>query len=220
MACFGWNFVLLGDCESVFTPFNPFCNMARKGLGKVVFKDPIDWEYPGKVADVILSIQDPIHRGLFAVLYGTGGRVGEVVSLRRKDVYMQDGYIVFRLRTEKRKDHPYREIPLPVDKKREAWIVKPIMDVVAPGGVFQRTDAWLFPSPMNPKKHISVRMVQYLTKKYWGPDVHPHLFRHTRATHLTKHFDFDVHQLTRWMGWTDFSMAMTYVHLRWKDYVR
>ena len=187
---------------------------------RVSFPEPIDWEYPGKVAEIILEIENPYHRGLFAVLYGTGGRVSEVCSLRKKDVYLSDGYIVFRLRTVKRKDRPPRELPLPVDREREAWLIPPIMRYLAPNGMLQRTDEWLFPSPVNPKKPVSTRMVQLLTKKYFGPDVHPHLLRHTRATHLVKHFGFDVHLLTRWMGWTDITMAMTYVHLRWKDFVQ
>jgi len=159
-------------------------------------------------------------RVAFALLYVTGARATELLTLTRKDVELDGDVIRVYLTTRKNPRHPSREIL--VLKKVDPFYFDIIEDYV---GRIRPYDAPLFPGEGN--KFKTSRWLEQLVKRKWyyilsdplkKPYLaRPHLFRHTRLTHLVKFFGFREFELMQFAGWSSTKPAMVYVHLFGQD---
>lgn len=105
------------------------------------------------------------------MLYATGGRVSEICSLEWKDIDFSRNEI--RVLGKGRR---MRVIPLARELKAK-------LQVVAAQG------RYVFPSPRDPQKALDPRQARRWIREMslevaMGRRVHPHLFRHSLATHL------------------------------------
>jgi len=151
-----------------------------------------------EVKNKLNSIISPRDRALCCILYGSAGRINEVLKLRKSDIRMENNYLLISLRTEKNPNHPERIVPIPL---KEEWVVKPIADYL------EVCDGRLF--------NFSDRLARNITRKCM--DCNPHFLRHTRLTHLVSIYRADEHRLRMIAGWVDTRPAYIYVHLNWKD---
>lgn len=154
------------------------------------------------------ACQNPRDRALILLLYETGTRVGEILSLRVGDIQFDDyGAIMIvngktgprRVRaifaakalSEWLNHHPSRENPeLPV------WTT------------FERTGS------IEPLEYYAFRKMLHGTARRVGitKRVNPHSFRHARASNLAN--VLTEAQMKEYLGWVgDSRMAATYVHL-------
>jgi integrase len=152
-------------------------------------------------------------RALISLLYETGARIGEIGSMRVKDVTFDEyGAVIWlpRSKTVKRKlrvvysarflaewltDHPLKD-----DPDAPLWIK-------LAGN--RRLQAMEYPDVRSQLKKIAKRAG--IKKR-----IYPHLFRHTRATRLLAKVPESIG--AKYMGWVNGSkMVGVYVHLSSED---
>lgn len=156
----------------------------------------IDYE---EIKKTIFNINNPRDKALLCVIYSTGARIGEVEMIKKSDLKVQElnnnVCLVYNLFTEKRRATIYRLVPVRMDL--EEWLIQPVLQFMNFG-----YGEKLF--------KIKQRQMRKIVHKYFG--VHPHILRHSRATHLVRYYRFTDTTLTRVMGWKDAKMATRYVH--------
>ncbi len=175
-------------------------------------KLPQDILTPSEVRALIDAADNPRDRALVSVLYESGCRLGEIVSLRQKDVTIdQYGAVVM------------------VDGKtgqRRIRLINSAPDLVLwlNNNPTKGNDKPVFTNLHATKKPIEEKGIQSLLKTLGQranleKNIHPHLLRHSRFTHLAK--DFTESELKVMAGWTgDSRMAGIYVHLSGADLER
>ena len=142
-------------------------------------------------------------KAFIAFLYLSAARVGEVCRrLRREDFWVEDSFLLVKLPTEKNRDVDKRLVPMPL------W--DPLTQVVLRYLETLRPDEVCWP--------FSQQYARKLVKKLGGPHVHPHLFRHSRVTHLIVEYGLNQFELKRFAGWSDVRPVKFYEHLIWRDY--
>jgi site-specific recombinase XerD len=221
----GWTLKTVGGCLEAYWkwlytrrgrqfPEWLHLRIPRSRLNRKTDEDVLARDEVGRLADSTDSLRD---KALIWALYETGGRIGELMSLRIADVELQsEGYIRLRVRREKNGQ------------------IGPmfLFEAGVPSMV-----AWIkaHPTRSNPNSALWVD-----TNKEWGSaigyravvkmlqvaahrsgvtkPVNPHNFRHTRATELAKDPTISSAMLEKAMGWVPGSrMAETYQHLAAKD---
>lgn len=164
-----------------------------------------------KIANTAENLRD---KALVLVLYEAGCRIGELLSLKMKNVQFDQYGAVLRV-TGKTGDRRVRIISSA--PMLASWIN------IHPKA--KDSDAMLWHSSWG-KKHNGVKCLSHGTvyelirelavKAGIKKKVHPHLFRHSRATALAG--KLTEAQMKEYFGWVQGSdMAATYVHLSGRD---
>jgi len=151
------------------------------------------------------------YKAMITLLYESGCRVGELLSLRIADLTFDDygAVIVVNGKTGMRRIRLINAVPLLAQYLQEHRFRE---DPQAP--LFYRIDHYN-------KKPLSETAINKLLKecaKKVGINkrIYPHLLRHSRATHLAK--QLTEQELKVYFGWGgDSTMAATYVHLSGED---
>jgi len=162
-----------------------------------------------KLIDACDNIRD---RALISVLYESGARIGEILNMKVGDIYFDEyGCVVIvsgktgmrRIRLvssapligQYLEQHPFKDNP-----KYPFWLTI-------------TTNRKFYPLGYGAIRKILKKIAERAGIK---KRLYPHLFRHTRATHLAKMLTES--QLKELFGWTQSSkMASTYVHLSGRD---
>jgi integrase/ribosomal protein L40E len=164
-----------------------------------------------KIAAAANTVRD---KAFIMVLYESGCRIGEILSLRLRNVQFDQYGAILRV-TGKTGDRRVRIVSAaPV---LTAWLD------IHPGR--NEPEAALWPQTAtnysNPNKYLRHSSVQVLIKRLAKKAgirkrIHAHLFRHSRATLLAN--KLTESQMKEYFGWTQGSdMAATYVHLSGRD---
>ncbi len=161
-----------------------------------------------KMLEAAPNIRD---KAIIALLFDTGIRIGELMTIRIKDVDLttSPAHVVVNGKTGMRK------IPLYFSVPHLAAFLNTIKSK-------SRTDSLWF----GLGSHIALRKVDYgavrMMLKRTGEAakikkrIYPHLFRHSRASYYAN--KLTEQQLKAYFGWTGGSrMAATYVHLSGRD---
>lgn len=172
-------------------------------------KLPDDLLTPEEIKMMIDAAGDNLRdRALVAVLYESGCRLGEIAGIKLKDV-TSDQYGIVIIVHGKTGDRRVRLIDSVPDLLQ--WLnVHP-----------SRDGEYLFVHERNTEKQLEEKGIYFVIKKLTKKagikkKVHPHLFRHTRSTHLAK--DFTDSELKIMQGWTPGSrMTEIYIHLSGAD---
>lgn len=164
-----------------------------------------------KIANAAKTLRD---KAFIITLYESGCRIGELLSLRLKNVSF-DGYGAILRVTGKTGDRRVRIImAAPV---LTSWIdMHPAKK--DPEAALWPQSATNYSNTGRYLRYSSVHvLVKRLAKKAGiKKRVHPHLFRHSRATSLAN--KLTESQMKEYFGWTQGSdMASTYVHLSGRD---
>ncbi|MBI2444848.1 tyrosine-type recombinase/integrase [Candidatus Micrarchaeota archaeon] len=167
-----------------------------------------------EVLDMAAAATNARDKALVLVLYESGCRIGELMSLHLKNVQFDQYGAVLRV-TGKTGDRRVRIISSAPALSQ--WIEN--------YGGEQTPDAMLWPPRSNRNRandyapaHRSVYKTVTTLAKRAGitKKVHPHLFRHSRATALAN--KLTEAQMKEFFGWTQGSeMASVYVHLSGRD---
>ena len=130
---------------------------------------------PEEVARLIDAAPGPKYRAALSVAYGAGLRVSEVIALKGADI--DPARMVIRVEDGKgHKDRHAKLSPHLLAELRAWWrLAKP--------------KVYLFPSRMSAFDHISARQMaracqSAAVRAKLGKSVHPHMLRHSFATHL------------------------------------
>lgn len=175
-----------------------------------------------KLPEELLSVEDiqklanatttPRDKAFILALYESGCRVGELLYLKLKNVQFDQYGGILRV-SGKTGDRRVRIIASV--QVLSIWLQEhPDKD---------KPDAPLWPARLGryqpvPCSYPSILVMLHRAKKIAGikKRVHPHLFRHSRATALAN--KLTENQMKEYFGWTQGSdMAATYVHLSGRD---
>lgn len=163
-----------------------------------------------KLAQAATNLRD---KALILVLYETGCRIGEILTLKLKNVSFDQHGAILRV-TGKTGDRRVRVISS--SPALTAWIEHYGSN---------DSEAYLWP-PRSPNFHKDnkpaeyrsiYKMLQTLAEKSGlQKKIFPHLFRHSRATALAS--KLTEAQMKEYFGWTQASdMASVYVHMSGRD---
>lgn len=147
------------------------------------------------------------NRALFEMMYACGLRVSEIVTLRLEDIDFIDQVVHITGKGDKQRIVPFydmaKEILLHyIEEVREKWIQKEKHSIVF---INQRG------------KGLTTRGVQYLMQKQadalnMSIHIHPHMFRHSFATHLLDN-GADLRLVQELLGHSSLSTTQIYVHV-------
>lgn len=157
---------------------------------------------------ILKNAMNPRDKALFSLLYDSGCRVGEILTLRIRDLKFDEYGALIHV-TGKTGERNVRIVGNSIAYLRE-WIrAHPLGD----------PDSWLFVGINGdklgqPLDYDTMRSALRKSCRRAGikKRIHPHLFRHSAATRLAGVLSESV--LKKTMGWSGGSrMAATYVHL-------
>ena len=187
----------------------PETSWISTGGGKQVL--PEELITPEEVLKLVEACENSRDRALVLNIYETGGRIGELLNLRRKHVQF-DRYGAVLIFSGKSGDRRIRIIE--GAPALAQWINDhPINDPQAP--------LWINVGDRNhtdPLVYDAVRMLlrRLAIKAEIKKRVNPHSFRHARASYLANHLT--ERQLEQYLGWTTGSkMPKIYVHLSGRE---
>jgi len=197
-----------------------FCFLGKEDLVKNVKqtlkgnkkKLPDELLTKGEVERMIKASKHPRNRAIVALLYEGGLRIGELASLKIKNVQFDElGAVV----TVHGKTGGRRVRIVSAASLLARWIE------MHPGGEDKEASLWVNLSPNHKKEGITYRAISQNLKRIAKKAevkkrITPHIFRHSRATHLAK--DLTEAEMNVYFGWVQGSdMPATYVHLSGRD---
>lgn len=169
-----------------------------------------------KILDIIptencTGIRD---KAMLEVLYACGLRVSELINLKQRDIFFDEGFIRIWGKGSKERIVPIGKYALDWIKKYQRkcrhLVVKEnientdILFLNARGNKFSRMGIWKI-------------IHHYAVIVGLGEKVHPHIFRHTFATHLLQG-GADIRVVQEMLGHSDISTTQIYTHLS-KEYL-
>jgi integrase/recombinase XerD len=186
-----------------------------KNSGRVKDKRLPDILTEEEVLKLVDAADNPRDRALAMTLYESGCRVGELLTARIKNVtFNENGATI----TVTGKTGPRRILLISSAPLLGSWLenhpAKNNPDALLWVTKFNRISGEKHP----PLGYAAVnKLLDNLGKRAGIPKrIYPHLFRHTRATHLAN--KLTEAQMKQLFGWTpDSGMASVYVHLSGRD---
>ncbi len=182
---------------------------AMKGNKRVLPEDILDED---EIMRMIKASPSLRNKAIIALLFDSGIRVGELMSLRIKDIDLrkEPAHITVSGKTGMRK------IPILFSVPYLAAYLNSTEESKPEQFVWSAIGSW---SNMNRAvDYNGIRKVLKIAGKKAGirKRIYPHLFRHSRATYYAN--KLTEQQLKVFMGWTSGSrQAATYVHLSGRD---
>ena len=154
----------------------------------------------------------------------TGGlRTGETRKLSWDCIkFNDDGFSYIQVSSKKNKNATSKERTIPLNKGATYFLLELKKQQKALGIETQ----WVFPSPINPKEHISKSVNAWfknLTKKVLGREVTNYTLRHSKATELkekVKKNEMSKDNAVEFMGHSEKMFDKTYSHMDKEEIVK
>ncbi|MEG0290775.1 MAG: tyrosine recombinase XerC [Erysipelotrichaceae bacterium] len=187
---------------------NPFLFMKSPKLAKRIpeflFYDEMDL-FLNSIDES--SNQGKRDRAMFEIMYACGLRVSEAVNIRMNQIDYHDNMIRIIGKGDKERMVPFYELA------KDKLLV--YQESVRPLWMHLKTHDFLFVNQRGDP--ITSRGVQYLMQKQadlcsLNVHVHPHMFRHSFATHLLDH-GADLRVVQELLGHSSLSSTQIYVHV-------
>jgi integrase/recombinase XerD len=146
-------------------------------------------------------------KALIELLYATGLRVSELISLRAGDLNMDEGYLTCVGKGDKQRI-------VPMGQQASDW-VRRYMREGRPAIVKKKSSPWLF---VNARGGALSRVGFWKVLKGYGlaagvsRDLSPHVLRHSFATHLLDR-GADLRMIQVMLGHADLSTTQIYTHV-------
>jgi len=173
------------------------------------------WDYLLKLVE---KCRREVDKALISALFETGGRVSEVLQLRKDNFVVQEPFLIVkampvlkrykkigeyrdrtgRIRWRTERKTAYRTFPIHMGEP----LCKPLLEYL--GGV---PEGKLF----NIGRTQAYRIVRKLDENLF-----PHWFRAQRASQLALEYGFDVHDLIDFFNWKSLQTATHYSRMGWK----
>lgn len=151
----------------------------------------------------VLGLRD---KAMLELLYATGLRVSELVSLKPKDLNMEDGFLLCRGKGNKERIVPMGESAVKALRKYLAKARPELMKqpneslfLTRRGNVFTRQGFWKL-------------LKSYAQKAGLGMKISPHTLRHSFATHLLER-GADLRSVQLMLGHSQITTTQIYTHV-------
>lgn len=197
---------------------------ALTGLKNVPVKKPdhaitIDYMSMAAITTIVELIDATSSKGfrdrvLIILMYDTGARVGEIVAIKLCDLRLGKTPTI----TLHGKGNKTRSVPL---------MEKTVLHLQKYLSAFHSDESLYSQSPLfyseirGQRNPLSDRRIRYLLKDYGAKareycpevpeNVHPHLFRHSRAMHLYQQ-GMDLTLVSQWLGHANLETTQVYAH--------
>ncbi len=147
------------------------------------------------------------NRALFEIMYACGLRVSEVAALRLEDIDFNDQVLHITGKGDKQRIIPFYDMA--------KTILQRYLNEVRPKWIAQQQHNLVFINQRG--KGLTTRGVQYLMQKQadtlgMSVHIHPHMFRHSFATHLLDN-GADLRLVQELLGHSSLSTTQIYVHV-------
>ncbi len=148
-------------------------------------------------------------KALIEVLYATGLRVSELVSLRAGDLNLDEGYLTCIGKGDKQR-------MVPLGHEAADWVRRYIRDG-RPRLLKKKSSPWLFVNARGGGGALSRVGFWKVLKQYGAAagvsrDLSPHVLRHSFATHLLER-GADLRMIQMMLGHADLSTTQIYTHV-------
>jgi integrase/recombinase XerD len=147
-------------------------------------------------------------KALIEVLYATGLRVSELISLRAGDLNLEEGYLTCIGKGDKQRI-------VPLGQQAVDWVRRYLHDGRTPL-IRKKSSPWLFVNARDggPLSRVGFWKVlkEYGTKAGISMDLSPHVLRHSFATHLLER-GADLRMIQMMLGHADLSTTQIYTHV-------
>ncbi len=181
--------------------------MARK-LPKVLDVDQMAALLDSQEQDII-SIRD---RAMFELLYSSGLRVSELAGLSIHDIDFAAGSVQVIGKGNKQRHVP---VGRPAQQAIKAWLkCRQQLDKSGTDKLFLGQRG----RPINPRS-IQQRLAMWAQKQGITEHVHPHMLRHSFASHLLESSG-DLRAVQELLGHADISTTQVYTHLDFQHLAR
>ena len=147
-------------------------------------------------------------KALIELLYATGLRVSELISLRAGDLHLDEGYLTCVGKGDK-------ERMVPLGQDAASWVTRYIRDG-RPALLKKKTSPWLF---VNARDGGALSRIGFwkVLKEYGlraglAGELSPHVLRHSFATHLLER-GADLRMIQVMLGHADLSTTQIYTHV-------
>lgn len=149
-------------------------------------------------------------RAIIELLYSSGLRVSEIINLKISDLDFENNYLKCFGKGSKERIVPFGELA-------KTYII----DYLAERRKLKIESEFLFINKKGEKllrQQINNLLIRYSKKAKLKKRVHPHMLRHSFATHLLER-GADLRSVQELLGHVDISTTQIYTHLT-KDYLR
>jgi integrase len=184
-----------------------------------------------KLAELISEAKSSRDKAFIASLFLTGGRVSEVLQLKREnfEVRKEEGLILVRAMPKLKQ---YKKLGSYVDEGgRNRWeteriigyrktfpilLAEPLSPILIEW--IEKSDNYLFKSPYNDGP-LSRVWAYCLLRELGDPDnlkLWPHRFRAERASQLADDYGYEVLDLKEYFGWAKLEQAAHYASRGWR----
>jgi len=146
-------------------------------------------------------------KALIEVLYATGLRVSELISLRAGDLNLDDGYLTCIGKGDKQR-------MVPLGHEAADWVRRYLRDG-RPALLGRKSSPWLFVNARGgglSRVGFWKILKEYGVKAGVSRDISPHVLRHSFATHLLER-GADLRMIQMMLGHADLSTTQIYTHV-------
>jgi integrase/recombinase XerD len=145
-------------------------------------------------------------KALISVLYATGLRVSELISLKLPNLHLQEGYLTCIGKGDK-------ERIVPIGQEATDWVQKYLAE--ARPKLVPKSSPWLFVNARGgPLSRVGFwkLLKEYGLKARITRNISPHVLRHSFATHLLDR-GADLRAIQMMLGHADLSTTQIYTHV-------
>jgi integrase/recombinase XerD len=174
-----------------------------RSLPKVLSVEEVEKLLAAPAGDKPQSVRD---RALLEVLYGAGLRVSEAASLRLEDVNLEDGFLIVFGKGGK-------ERVVPVNRTASGCVAKYLKE--ARPLLVKGDERSLFLTRLGrpfTRQGVWKVLRRYALKAGLGGKVHPHVLRHSFATHLLER-GADLRSVQLMLGHSQITTTQIYTHV-------
>jgi integrase/recombinase XerD len=161
------------------------------------------------------SIKGRRNTMMLQLLYATGLRITELVSLRRENIHFDTGFLNVYGKGGRQRDIP---LPLSVCEQLQRYISDIMPQLLTEAHTAVSAKTMLFPTVRNgvvaciTRQSFWMILKKLLTAAGITKQVSPHTLRHSLATHLLQ-AGADIRSLQLWLGHEQMSTVEIYTHL-------
>lgn len=151
-----------------------------------------------ETAKIIDSANNKQDRAILETLYGLGCRIAELVNIKISD-------IDFDNRTVRLFGKGNKERIVPINNASLIAVTEHLQSR-------KLSSNYIFASSVHGERPMTTRNARRIVYKYGGKEVHPHMFRHSYATHLHAN-GADIRHIQELLGHADISTTQIYTHV-------